>query len=104
MFVGTPTTPQPKDMKSLTDEDGQTWLAGVVEEQGLDYKGRFFLTLRPDGGGDLDRVHLSDVRWNSRASAARTLDAMSPVELRRRLRSARGRSGENPPSVPRIGP
>ena len=80
-------------MKSFTDEDGEAWQAGVVEEQGLDYKGRFLLTMCPAGGGDLDRVYLTDVRWNSRDSAARTLDAMSSVELRRRLRSARGRSG-----------
>jgi len=80
-------------MKSFTDEDGERWKAGVTEEEGLDYKGRFFLTMIPDEGGDTDRVYLKDVRWNSRASAARTLDTMSPVELRRRLRSAVGRSG-----------
>jgi len=85
-------------MKSFTDEHGQAWQASVVEEQGQDYKGRFFLTLLPDGGDAHDRISLTDVRWNSRDSAARTLDVMSPVELRRRLRSALGRSGR------RLGP
>ena len=39
-----------------------------------------------------DEVSLDDVRWNSERSAARTLETMSVVELRRRLRSARGRA------------
>jgi len=36
-------------------------------------------------------VELRDIRWNSERSARRTLDTMSVVELRRRLRSAEGR-------------
>ncbi len=79
-------------MKSFTDEDGAVWLATVAEEEGGDYKGRFYLTMASEGG-EHDRVALTDVRWNSRASAARTLEATSVVELRRRLRSALGRAG-----------
>ncbi len=80
-------------MKSFTDEDGVVWSATVAEDAGGDYKGRFFLTLAPEGAAEHDQVALTDVRWNSRSSAARTLESMSDVELRRRLRSARGRSG-----------
>ena len=80
-------------MKDFTDEDGTTWHASVVEDRGIDYKGRFVLTLRADGDEEHDQVSLTDVRWNSRETAARTLDTMSQIELRRRLRSALGRAG-----------
>lgn len=60
----------------------------------MDYKGRYFLVLQPvDGGanGSPDELELSEVRWNSQRTAARTIATMSEVELRRRLRQARGR-------------
>ena len=46
--------------------------------------------MTPQEGGD--PVELTDVRWNNERTAQRTLDTMSVVELRRRLRSARGRA------------
>ena len=69
-------------MREFLDEDGQPWLATIQTEGGLDYKG-----CQGEEGG----YGLEDVRWNSRGTAARTLSTMSEVELRRRLRSARGR-------------
>lgn len=76
-------------MRDFTDLDGQKWTASVVEEDGTDYKGRLYLVLRPaSGGATLD---LKDVRWNSERTARRTLETMSTVELRRRLRLAVGR-------------
>ena len=75
-------------MRQFEDEEGRLWTAAVSEAKGIDYKGRFHLVLSAEGEPD---VELDDVRWNSERSAARTMETMSVVELRRRLRSARGR-------------
>lgn len=79
-------------MRDFTDQDGRSWTASVREDRGVDYKGRFHLVMRPASGSDQDEVALHDIRWNSERTARRTLETMSPVELRRRLRSALGRS------------
>lgn len=79
-------------MRDFTDHEGRSWVASVVEEAGADYKGRYHLVLRAaDGTGAT--VALEDIRWNSERTARRTLETMSLVELRRRLRSAAGRAG-----------
>jgi hypothetical protein len=78
-------------MKPFRDEDGKVWVASVRVRPGRDYKGRFYFFMEPDGG-DSDGIALLDVRWNSERTAQRTLETMSEVELRRRLRSARGRA------------
>ena len=74
-------------MREFTDPDGVTWMASIEEQDGPDYKGRFHLVFTSAG----DRAELRDVRWNSERTARRTLETMSTVELRRRLRSATGR-------------
>lgn len=79
-------------MREFDDENGHAWIAAAAETEGVDYKGRYHLVLRPANGGD--PVALTDVQWNTERTAARTLSTMSVVELRRRLRSARGRSAE----------
>ncbi|MFV2006469.1 MAG: hypothetical protein ACC667_03440 [Longimicrobiales bacterium] len=79
-------------MREFADENGQVWLGTIQEESGDDYKGRYYFVFRQEGESDDDVVSLTDVRWNSERTAERTLRAMSDVELRRRLRSARGRS------------
>lgn len=77
-------------MREFEDSDGRRWIASVEEREGPDYKGAFHLVMRPaDGGGP---VRLEEVRWNSARTARRTLETMSLVELRRRLRSATGRA------------
>ena len=76
-------------MREFADSDGQSWTATVVEEEGTDYKGRFHLVLTPAGEGHSLPLH--DVRWNSERTARRSIETMSVVELRRRLRSAAGR-------------
>ena len=76
-------------MRSFTDHDGTTWTARVDARPGPNYKGRYFLVMEADG---TEPRPLEDIRWNSEYSAQRTLDTMSLVELRRRLRSARGRA------------
>jgi hypothetical protein len=80
-------------MKEFQDENGHPWVATVEEREGPDYKGRFFLVLRPSDNASGEQVELLDIRWNSERSAGRTLETMSGVELRRRLRSALGRAG-----------
>lgn len=66
-------------------------MASVAREEGGDYKGRFYLIIESEAEGGGAPVSLADVRWNSLRTAERTLATMSGVELRRRLRSARGR-------------
>lgn len=85
-------------MRQFEDQDGRGWSARVAERPGDDYKGRFHLVMEPqDGTGQA--VDLVDVCWNGRRVAQRALDTMSIVELRRRLRSARGRSASPVPTV-----
>lgn len=77
-------------MRNFEDSKGMKWTACVAETAATDYKGRCHLVMRPtDGPGP--EVELTDVRWNSESTGRRTLDTMSVVELRRRLRSALGR-------------
>jgi hypothetical protein len=78
-------------MREFTDAEGAVWVASVQERGGDDYKGRFCFTLKPKSGSEADLLGLIDVCWNSRETAERTLRTMSVTELRRRLRSARGR-------------
>ena len=79
-------------MRDFADAEGRVWTASVRTEEGADYKGRVCLVLTPQDGTVEDAVTLEDVRWNSERTAQRTLETMSEVELRRRLRSAVGRS------------
>lgn len=81
-----------EEMREFQDSHGSVWKATVRERPGPDFKGRFYFHLIPDGGSEEEGVSLLDVRWNSRNTAERTLETMSGVELRRRLRSALGRS------------
>jgi len=79
-------------MREFQDQEGKDWVATVGKREGLDFKGRYYFVLRPRDGDEGEAVELTDVRWNSEKTARRTLETMSDVELRRRLRSARGRA------------
>ncbi|MCH7564281.1 MAG: hypothetical protein IH968_10710 [Gemmatimonadetes bacterium] len=79
-------------MREFADENGQVWVGTIQEESGDDYKGRFYFVFHEESESEGSVVSLTDVRWNSERTAERTLRTMSDVELRRRLRSARGRS------------
>jgi len=81
-------------MRQFEDQEGRRWTARVGERPGNDYKGRYYLVMEPDDGTPASLV---DVRWNSREAADRALGTMSLVELRRRLRSATGRSASATP-------
>jgi len=82
-----PPTLEPS-MREFADADGRSWSATAATEETPDYKGRYHLVMEAEDG---QRVELTDIRWNSERSAVRTIDSMSVVELRRRLRSATGR-------------
>lgn len=77
-------------MREFEDGDGVRWSSEVAERHGPDYKGRYHLVMTEIDGAEV--VSLEDIRWNSERTAVRTLETMSLVELRRRLRSARGRA------------
>lgn len=79
-------------MRRFKDDSGNLWVASVREREGEDYKGRYWFVMVPDGGSEEEDLELTDVRWNSRKTAERTLSTMSEWELRRRLRSAMGRA------------
>ncbi len=79
-------------MRSFQDESGRTWVASVRERPGHDYKGRYSFVFTLEGDETGEPIELADVRWNSLRTAQRTLATSSDVELRRRLRSARGRA------------
>ena len=76
-------------MREFADAEGRSWTATTATEESPDYKGRYHLVMEAEDG---QRVELTDVRWNSERSAVRTIDSMSVIELRRRHRSATGRS------------
>lgn len=79
-------------MRTFQDERGRTWIATVRERPGHDYKGRYSFVFALEGQEESEPIELADVRWNSLRTAQRTLATTSDVELRRRLRSARGRA------------
>lgn len=79
-------------MRSFRDDAGRTWIATVRERPGHDYKGRYSFVFAREGDEGGQPIELADVRWNSLKTAQRTLATTSDVELRRRLRSARGRA------------
>jgi hypothetical protein len=83
-------------MREFTDANGRAWIASARKEGGPDYKGRLFMVLEPVSDGEGGPLELREVRWNSERTARRTLDTMSLVELRRRLRAAQGRRNEGP--------
>ena len=76
-------------MREFEDVDGRRWIATVAGGEGLDYKGRFHLVLEAADGGV--KLPVDDVEWNSERTAARSLETMSLLDLRRRLRVGMGR-------------
>jgi hypothetical protein len=74
-------------MKTFRDENGQSWVATATREDTERHHGTWFLIFHPEG--DLKRrLDVGEVRWQTRATAERTLLTMSEFELRRRLHSA----------------
>lgn len=78
-------------MKQFTDETGAAWAADVREENTPRHHGRWYLVMHP--AGDESAVFaMPEIRWQTRATAERTLRTMSDFELRRRLHILRERA------------
>jgi len=79
-------------MRDFTDEQGAVWTATVIEEDTPRHHGRWYLVFHP-AGGEVPRLAAPEVRWQTRASARRTIETMSLFELRRRVEGAKRRAG-----------
>ena len=80
-------------MRTFLDDDGRTWVAEPREQSTPRHHGRWYLVFRtPDGSIELP---MTEVRWQTRASAQRILDTASDFELNRRLKNVRARFASN---------
>jgi hypothetical protein len=89
-------------MKVFQDEAGASWVAGAREEITPRHHGRWYLVFHAEGADD-SVMSVPEVRWQTRATAERTLLTMSDFELRRRLHSARERLLLEPGASPSEG-
>jgi hypothetical protein len=78
-------------MKQFTDEAGRTWVASAREERTPRHHQRWYLVFHPATDESVV-LALPEVRWQTRATAQRTLRTMSEFELRRRLHTVRERA------------
>jgi hypothetical protein len=76
-------------MKTFSDESGISWVASAQEEDTPRHHTRWYLTIE---GEDGIVFRIPEVRWQTRATAERTLRTMSDFELRRRLHIVRERA------------
>lgn len=84
-------------MKTFQTENGERWVATARREHTERHHGVWYLVFHPEGDTAAP-LPVFEVRWQTRATAERTLRTMSDFELRRRLRSAlvRHAGGEGP--------
>lgn len=76
-------------MRTFLDVDGTSWVAGAREEETPRHHTRWYLVFEgPDGAV----LPMPEVRWQTRATAERTLLVMSDFELRRRIHMVRERA------------
>ncbi len=78
-------------MRTFQTESGERWIAGAREEDTPRHHGRWYMILHPENQPDTV-LALPEVRWQTRATAERTLATMSLFELRRRLDIAQRRA------------
>ena len=74
-------------MKVFTDEQGNRWVATAARENTQRHHGVWYMIFHPEDDPST-RLDVFEVRWQTKATAARTLRTMSDFELRRRLHSA----------------
>ena len=74
-------------MKTFKAENGETWVASAAREDTERHHGVWYLVFHPEGQ-PAERLPAEEVRWQTRATAERTLRTMSDFELVRRLNSA----------------
>jgi hypothetical protein len=87
-------------MKTFQFDDGTRWVATAERENTERHHGVWYLVFHPEGSTG-DRLPVFEVRWQTSATAERTLVTMSDFELRRRLKSAiaRHEAGLGPTAV-----
>jgi hypothetical protein len=78
-------------MRQFADAAGAAWVASAREEHTPRHHGRWFLVFHPVDD-DASIMSMPEVRWQTRATAERTLRSMSEFELRRRLHVLRERA------------
>lgn len=78
-------------MKIFKDEKGQNWVATAREEDTPRHHGRWYLIFHPETDQQ-SVLDVPEIRWQTAATAARTLRTMSDFELRRRLGTVRERA------------
>lgn len=79
-------------MRTFHDDAGREWVATAREEDTPRHHGRWQLAFHPADDPEA-LIPMPEVRWQTAASAQRTLRTMAPFELVRRLLSARARAG-----------
>lgn len=79
-------------MREFSDDAGSVWVASAREENTPRHHGRWYLIFHTKGGED-PLFAVPEVRWQTQATAERTLLTMSVFELRRRLTGALARAG-----------
>jgi hypothetical protein len=84
-------------MRNFTDDVGGEWTAAAQEEDTPRHHGRWYLVFHTAGSDDV-LLPMPEVRWQTSASARRTLRTMSQFELRRRLAAVQVRA-ELPPTA-----
>jgi hypothetical protein len=84
-------------MRNFTDDQGAQWTASAREEDTPRHHGRWYLVLHPEGAEE-PFLPVPEIRWQTAASARRTLGTMSQFELRRRLAAAQIRA-DLPPTA-----
>lgn len=84
-------------MRSFTDEQGREWVATALEEDTPRHHGRWYLVFHP-ADDETPLLAMPEVRWQTRATARRTLATIATFELRRRLSSLERRAGVSAPS------
>lgn len=85
-------------IRSFLDDAGRSWCATAREEQTPRHHTRWFLVFHEEG--DSDHFYAApEVRWQTLATARRTIASMSEFELRKRLASVRMRSEAGTPAA-----
>ena len=74
-------------MRTFKNEDGQNWIAEAAPEATVRHHGAWYLVFRRASAAG-HTLEVPEVRWQTAATAERTLRTMGEFELRRRLHSA----------------
>ena len=71
-------------LRTFHDEAGRAWVATAREEPTPRHHGRWYLVFRPVDDAAVE-IPMQEVRWQTAATAYRTIRTMSDFELQKRL-------------------